>query len=389
MAGALDGLVVLDLTSHLSGPYCTMMLADHGADVIKIERKGSGDDARTMPPFVGGESAPFMIWNRNKRSVELDLKSPEGAQTLLEMAEDVDVLIENFRPGTLDRLGLGYDVLKMKNPRLIYAAISGFGQTGPYKSRGGFDLMTQGMSGLMSTCGPADGPPHRLPIAISDVAAGMFLAFGILAAIENRHKTGRGQMVETSLIEASTSFGVYEAAHFSAHGTRPARIGQAHRGSSPYQCVAAADGYMTIGAAQQDFWERFTDIIGKPELRTDPRFIKNADRVKNNDALIAIIEADLKKQPMAHWLAEMEKAGIPCGPVLNYDEVLTNPHIQARQMYVPTEHPKAGTFKTLGVPVKMSETPGSVYRAAPVLGQHTEEVLMEFKSRKGKVRNPV
>ena len=386
MPGALNGLVVLDLTSHLSGPYCAMMLADHGADVVKIERKGQGDDSRNMPPFVGGESAPFMVWNRNKRSIELDFKTKEGQQTLLDLVDGADILIENFRPGTLDKLGLGYDVMKKRNPRLIYAAISGFGQTGPYKSRGGFDLMTQGMSGLMSTCGPADGPPHRLPIAISDIAAGMFLAFGILAAIEARHKSGRGQMVETSLLEASTSFGVYEAAHYSSYSTRPPRIGQAHRGSSPYQCVAAADGYMTIGAAQQNFWDRFTEIIGRPELRQDPRFIKNADRVKNNDALIPIIEGELKKKSKDHWLAEMEKAGIPCGPVLNYDEVFTDPHILSRDMYVPTEHPKAGTFKTLGVPVKMSETPGGVRRAAPTLGQHTEEVLAELKARKGKSR---
>lgn len=384
MPGALEGLVVLDLTSHLSGPYAAMMLADHGADVIKIERKGSGDDARRMPPFVAGESAPFMVWNRNKRSVELDFKTAEDQATLLELAEGADILIENFRPGTLDKLGLGYEVMRTRNPRLIYAAISGFGQTGPYANRGGFDLMSQGMSGLMSTNGPADGPPHRLPIAISDVTAGMFLAFGILAAVEARHKTGRGQYVETSLIEAATSLGVYEAAHFSAHGTRPERIGQAHRGSAPYQCIAAADGYMTIGAAQQHFWERFTDIIGRPELKSDPRFLTNADRVKHNTVLIAQIEAEMRKQPKAYWLAAMEKAGIPCGPVLNYDEVLTDPHILARDMYVPTEHARAGTFKTLGVPVKLSETPGAVRRAAPTLGQHTAEILgARVRRRKG------
>ena len=384
MPGALEGLVVLDLTSHLSGPYAAMMLADHGADVIKIERKGAGDDARKMPPFVAGESAPFMIWNRNKRSVELDLKSSEDRNALLGLVDGADILIENFRPGVLDKLGLGYDTLEQRNPRLVYAAISGFGQTGPYASRGGFDLMTQGMSGLMSTCGPADGPPHRLPVAISDVTAGMFLAFGILAAIEARHRTGRGQMVETSLLDAATSLGVYEAAHYSALGTRPERIGQAHRGSAPYQCIAAADGYMTIGAAQQGFWERFADLIGRPELKTDPRFLTNADRVANNAVLIGLIEAEVKKQPKAHWLEAMEKAGIPCGPVLHYDEVLTDPHILARDMYVPTEHPRAGTFKTLGVTVKLSETPGGVSRAAPTLGQHTAEVLGEKRGGKAK-----
>jgi crotonobetainyl-CoA:carnitine CoA-transferase CaiB-like acyl-CoA transferase len=375
MPGALNGLIVLDLTSFLSGPYAAMMLPDHGADVIKVEYKGVGDAARKMPPFIAGESAPFMVWNRNKRSVELDLKTDADQQRLLALADGADILIENFRPGTLDKLGLGYEVLKARNPRLIYAAISGFGQTGPYANRGGFDLMTQGMSGLMSTCGPADGPPHRLPIAISDVAAGMFLAFGILAAVEARHKTGRGQMVETSLLESAISFGVYEAAHYSALGTRPDRIGQAHRGSSPYQCMAAADGYMTVGAAQQAFWERLAGLIGKPELTSDPRFKTNADRVRNNTELIAIIEAELIKKPMAFWLGEMERAGIPCGPVLNYDEVFTDPHVLARDMYVPTEHATAGRFNTIGVPVKLSETPGAVQRAAPTLGQHTAEVL--------------
>ena len=375
MPGALDSLVVLDLTNFLSGPYAAMMLGDHGADVIKIEMPGAGDNARRMPPFVNGESAPFMIWNRNKRSVVLDLKSAEGKAQLLALADGADILIENFRPGVMKKLGLDYAALHARNPRLVYASISGFGQTGPYARRGGFDLMAQGMSGLMSTCGPADGPPHRLPIAISDIAAGMFLAFGILAAVESRHRTGRGQHVETSLLEAATSFGVYEAAHVSAHGTRPERIGQAHRGSAPYQCIAVADGYMTIGAAQQPFYETLTELIGRPDLRTDSRFKTNADRVKHNTVLIGLIEAEMKKKPMAHWLAALEKAGVPCGPVLNYDEVLADPHILARDMYVPTAHTKAGTFKTLGVPVKLSETPGSVRRAAPVLGEHTREVL--------------
>lgn len=385
MAGALDGLVVLDLTSHLSGPYAAMMLADQGADVIKIERPGVGDDARKMPPFIEGESAPFMIWNRNKRSVELDLKAPEGKAKLLALVDGADILIENMRPGVMDKLGLGYSALKERNPRLIYAAISGFGQTGPYASRGGFDLIAQGMSGLISTNGPADGAPYRLPIAISDVAAGMFLAFGILAAVESRHKTGRGQMVETSLLEAAISFGVYEAAHYSTHKTRPERIGQMHRGSAPYQCMAASDGYMIVGAAQQQFWVDFVEIIGKAELKDDPRFKTNADRVKNNTALIAIIEKELVKKPKAYWLGELEKKKIPCGPMLNYDEVFTDPHVLAREMYVPTEHVKAGTFHTVGVPLKFSETPGKVRRAAPALGQHTAEVLANPpRTKKGK-----
>ena len=279
MTGSLDGLLVLDLTGHLSGPYCAMMLADHGAEVIKIERPVKGDDARKMPPFVNGESAPFMIWNRNKKSVVLDFKLEADRETLLTMVDQADILIENFRPGTLDKLGIGWEVLRARNPRLIYAAISGFGQTGPYRNRGGFDLITQGMSGLASINGPEDGEPYRLPIAISDVTAGMFLAFGILAAVEARHKSGVGQFVETSLLEAATSLGVYEAAHYFATGERPPRIGQKHRGSAPYRIFATGDGYISFGASQENFWERLCVIIEMPELRDDVRFRSNADRV--------------------------------------------------------------------------------------------------------------
>lgn len=375
MPGALAGLTVLDVTNHLSGPYCAMLLGDHGADVIKIERPGTGDDARKMPPFVGGEGAPFMVWNRNKRSVALDLKSPEGKEAMLRLVDRADILIENNRPGAMDRLGLGWAALHRRNPRLILGSISGFGQTGPYRERGGFDLVSQGMSGLMSVCGPADGPPHRLPIAISDVAAGMHLAIGVLAAVEARHRTGRGQHVETSLLESALSLEVYEAAHVFATGGRPDRLGQAHRGSSPYQAFQTADGWITVGAGQQNFWERLTEILGAPELARDARFLTNADRVRNNDVLVEVLQAYLSTRPSQHWLDAMDAAGIPCGPILHCDEVLADPHILAREMVVETDHPTAGRFRTLGVPVKMSETPGSVYRPAPRLGEHTAEIL--------------
>jgi crotonobetainyl-CoA:carnitine CoA-transferase CaiB-like acyl-CoA transferase len=374
-ASALQRLTVVDLSSHLSGPYCAMLLGDHGADVIKVERPDGGDDARGMPPFVGGESAPFMIWNRNKRSVVIDLKSEEGKARLLQLIDRADVLIENFRPGTLDRLGLGWSVLSARNPRLIYAAISGFGQTGPYRERGGFDLITQGMSGLMSVTGPKDGPPHRMPIAISDVAAGMHLAVGVLAALEARHHTGRGQLVETSLLESAMSYGVYEAAHVAATGERPPRLGQAHRGSSPYQVFPTADGWITVGAAQSNFWTRLCGMLGAPELEADPRFATNADRVRNNEALVALLEARFREKPSAHWLEALQKLGIPSGPVLEFEEAMADPHIVARGMVVETEHPAAGTIRTLGIPVKMSDTPGALRRPAPRLGEHTAEVL--------------
>ncbi len=371
MPGSLDGLRVLDLTSNLSGPYCCMMLADHGADVVKIEPP-SGDAARNMPPFVNGESAPFMTWNRNKRSAVMDLKVERDA--FLRMADAADIVVENYRPGVIDRLGIGWEVLHARNPRLILGSISGFGQTGPYAPRGGFDLISQAMSGLMSINGPEDGPPFRLPIAISDVAAGMFLAFGILAAIEARHRTGRGQRVETSLLEAAASFCVYEAAHYFSTGTRPPRIGQQHRGSSPYQVFATADRWITIGASQQRFFEKLCGLLGVPGLVADPRFSSLAERVRHNRELVVLLQERLRDKPAEHWLAALEAAGIPAGPVLHFDEVFTNPHILARGMVAETDHPKTGRFRTLGVPVKLSDTPGAVHRAAPRLGEHTAEV---------------
>jgi crotonobetainyl-CoA:carnitine CoA-transferase CaiB-like acyl-CoA transferase len=338
-----------------------------------------------MPPFVNGESAPFMVWNRNKRSVTLDLKDETDRGRFLALLETADVLLENYRPGTMDRLGLGYATLSARFPRLIYCAISGFGQTGPERGRGGFDLMTQAMSGLMAVCGPADGPPHRLPIAISDVGAGLYAAIGILAAVEARHRTGRGQFVETSLFEAAMSLGVYEAAHYFTTDQKPPRIGQAHRGSSPYQVFKTADGWMTIGASQQNFWTRFCAILGVPELVQDPRFATNAERVKHNDALVALLQARLETQPTAHWLSQLQEAGIPAAPVLTHDQVFTHPQTIARDMVVEVEHAKAGRSRTLGVAVKLSDTPGAVRCAAPALGQHTDEVLAELTRTRPKL----
>ncbi|MBW4089946.1 MAG: CoA transferase [Proteobacteria bacterium] len=373
MPGALEGLRVLDLTSNLSGPYCCMLLADHGADVLKLEQPGKGDAARQMPPFVAGESAPFMIWNRNKRSVAIDLKTDRAR--FLELVDSADFVVENFRPGVMDRLGLGWNAIHARNPRVIMGSISGFGQTGPYAARGGYDLISQAMSGLMSINGPEDGPPYRLPIAISDVAAGMFLAFGLLAALEARHRSGQGQYVETSLVEAATSFCVYEAAHYFATGTRPPRIGQQHRGSSPYQVFATADGFITIGASQQKFFVAFCAIVGLPGLVDDPRFASVAERVAHNRELVALLAEPLRTQPSARWLDALEAAGIPAGPVLGFDQVFTDPHMLARGMVAETTHPVTGAFRTLGVPVKLSATPGSVRRPAPRLGEHTDDVL--------------
>lgn len=379
---ALEGLVVLDLTTHLSGPFCGMQLADMGADVIKIESP-AGDSIRGAPPFVEGEGAPFMLWNRNKRGIVLDLKAADDLEIFWDLVDGADVVLENFRPGVLDKLGIGWAALHKRNPRLILGSISGFGQTGPYARRGGFDLVIQAMSGLMSVTGPKDGPPYRIPLAISDVGAGLYLTIGVLSALQARHKTGEGQWVETSLLEATVSLGVYEAANYFATGVRPEKLGQGHRGSSPYQVFQSKDGWFTIGAAQQNFFAKVCSMIGKPELVDDPRFKTNALRVRNNAEIVALLQAELIKKTNAEWLAAFEEAGIPAGPVLHHDEVFANEQILARGMVAEVQHARAGKQKTLGVPVKLSATPGGVRRAAPTLGQHDGE-LKKRKQRGAK-----
>jgi crotonobetainyl-CoA:carnitine CoA-transferase CaiB-like acyl-CoA transferase len=370
---ALEGLVVLDLTTHLSGPFCGMQLADMGADVIKIESP-QGDSMRGAPPFVEGEGAPFMLWNRNKRGIVLDLKAPPDLATFWDLVDTADVVLENFRPGVIDKLGIGWSALHARNPRLILGSISGFGQTGPYAKRGGFDLVIQAMSGLMSVTGPKDGPPYRIPLAISDVGAGLYLTIGVLSALQARHKTGEGQWVETSLLEATVSLGVYEAANYFATGVRPEKLGQGHRGSSPYQVFQTKDGWITIGAAQQNFFRKTCEMLGKPELVDDPRFKTNALRVRNNGKIVAILQAELINRTNAQWLAAFEAEGIPAGPVMYHDEVFADPQILARGMVGEVTHAKAGKQKTLGVPIKMSATPGGLRRAAPVLGEHDNEL---------------
>ena len=358
-----------------------MQLGDLGADVIKIESP-QGDSIRGAPPFVEGEGAPFMLWNRNKRGIRLDLKDPADLEVFWDLVDGADVLLENFRPGVIKRLGLGWEALPARTPRLVLGSISGFGQTGPYAGRGGFDLIIQAMSGLMSVTGPKDGPPYRIPLAISDVGAGLYLTIGILAALQARNTTGEGQWVETSLLEATVSLGVYEAANFFANGKRPEKLGQAHRGSSPYQVFETADGWMTIGSAQQNFFRKLCVLIGQPDLPEDPRFKTNAERVKNNELIVAIIQAELKKRTTADWMAALEAEGIPAGPVLHHDEVFADPQVLARGMVAEVDHAKAGRQKTLGVPLKMSATPGGVRRAAPTLGQHDEEVRGAVKRRR-------
>jgi crotonobetainyl-CoA:carnitine CoA-transferase CaiB-like acyl-CoA transferase len=376
--GALAGLRVLDLTSQLSGPYCAMLLADLGADVVKVERPGVGDDARHTSPRLGGESAAFMTYNRNKRSMTLDLKRPEGRAIALEVAKRADVVLENFRPGTVARLGLAYADVQAINPAVVYASISGFGQTGPYRDRGGFDRIALGMSGVMSINGPEDGPPYPIPIPIADIGTGMFACIAILAALASRAHTGVGQYVETSLLETPIAWSVYEAAAYFATGQVPGRLGPGHRASAPYQAFRTQDGWLNLGGGSPRFWPRICEILGLDELVEDPRFKSLADRVARRKELEELLEARFLTEPTAYWLERLEAAGVPAGPIFTYDQVFADPHVTHREMVVPIEHPTAGPTRVLGVPFKMSATPARVRQPAPTLGQHTDEVLGEL-----------
>lgn len=375
MAHALTGIKVLELASFIAGPYCAMMLADQGADVIKVERPGVGDENRTEPPFVNGESAPFMLWNRNKRSVTLDLKTEEGKERLLQLIDEADVLIENYRTGAMERLGLGYDVLSKRNSKLIYASISGYGRTGEFAQKGGFDLVLQGFTGLMALTGGEHEGPHRMPIPVCDVAAGLYLTIGVLTALQARERTGMGQKIETSLFEAGLSLQLYEAATVFATNAPPSKLGQKHRGVAPYQIFRARDGHITLGVAQQNFWLKMCDILDRPALLDDPRFRNNALRVENADELALLVEEALAAKSAAEWLELFEAAGIPCGAIQTTDLALSHPHTAFRDMVIPVRHPVAGDTKTLGIPIKMSETPGAIRRPAPVLGEHNEEIF--------------
>ena len=375
---SLSHLKVLDLTTHLSGPYAAMLLADHGADVVKVERPGGGDDTRLTPPFVDGESAPFMLWNRNKRSITLNLKDPNDLARFKSLVEVADVVIENYKPGTAKRLGIDYECLATINERLVYCSISGFGQTGPYSHRGGFDLIACGMTGLMSINGPPEGDPYRIPIPVTDLAGGMNGATGILLALAARERTGRGQHVDTSLFESGLALGVYEAANVFTNGEVPQRLGQRHRGSAPYQIFPTQDGYMTIGGANQPFWEQACAILGCEHLVSDKRFITKADRVANAAVLADELIPYFQAQSTDYWCERFEAAGIPAGPVMNHVQALNDPQAQARNMVVEVEHSKLGKTKTLGVQVKLSETPGSVRRGAPLVGEHNDEVFTDW-----------
>ena len=375
---ALDGLRVLELTHVMAGPFCGQVLADMGADVIKVEPPGSGDSSRQS---MG--TAAFLAVNRNKRSVTLDLKDETHRAAFLRLADGADVVLENNRPGVTERLGVDYATLSARNPRLVYASISGFGQTGPYAQRAGYDLIAQGLSGVMSVTGEPDGDPIKCGVPIGDLSAGLFCAVGILSALAARERTGRGQRVDTSLFEGALALSVWEAAELFSTGRVPQKLGSAHRLTAPYQALRTRDGHLTVAGNTQPQWERLCSLLGRDDLLADPRFATNGDRMANRPELVGELEATLASGGTDEWVARLEEAGIAAGPIHDYAEVFADPHTQARGMEVTMEHPEEGTVRGLGIPVKLSDTPGSVRRAAPLLGEHTEEVLLEAGLTRG------
>jgi len=366
---ALAGLRVVELTQVMAGPFCGQVLGDMGADVIKVEPL-EGDSTR-----VSLGTAAFLAVNRNKRSVALNLKSGEHQAVLHRLVRDADVVLENYRPGVAARLGAGWEALSELNPRLIYASVSGFGQTGPYAQRPGYDLIAQGLSGVMSVTGEPDGDPIKCGIPIGDLSAGLFCAVAILSAVVARERTGRGQRIDTSLFEGALALSIWETAELWSTGQVPVPLGSAHRLTAPYQALRTADGHITVGANNQRLWERFCEAIGRPELVEV--FPTNEDRMARRPELVAELEAALASRSTDEWVEALIEAGVPCGPIHDYRQVFEDEHTQARAMHVKLQHPEEGEISALGIPVKLSDTPGAIRRPAPLLGQHTEEILRE------------
>tara|TARA_B100001123_G_scaffold254091_1_gene283504 strand:+ start:2603 stop:3787 length:1185 start_codon:yes stop_codon:yes gene_type:complete len=376
MAKPLDGVRVIDLTQVMAGPFCAMLLCDMGADVIKVEPPG-GDSTRGMPGAIGSDSPSFNAVNRGKRGIVIDLKHPGGIGVVRRLVTKADVLVENYRPGTLAKRGLGYEELCASHPELVYASVSGYGQTGPDAAKGGFDLVAQGVSGLMSVTGEAGQPPVKVGVPITDLGAGLFAVTGILAALLARDRTGRGQRVDTSLVDAGVALSVWEATqYFSGRGV-PEPLGSAHRMNAPYEAIRCADGYMTIGAANDRSFERLCDALGHREWASVPEFADNAERVRHREDLAERISAVMVTHDRRHWLEILERHKVPCGPINDYAEVMADPHVRARELVVETDHPTLGRIDTLGTPVKLSDTPLQPGRPGPTLGQHTDELLTE------------
>jgi crotonobetainyl-CoA:carnitine CoA-transferase CaiB-like acyl-CoA transferase len=379
MMGPLSGLKVIELAHIMSGPTAGMLLADMGADVIKVERVPDGDDTRRFtPPEVNGESSAFMMMNRNKRGIALDLKHPAANAALRRIIDRADVVVENFRVGTMERLGLGYDVLRRSNPRLIYCALSGYGLTGPDATKGGFDLVAQGLSGLMRITGDPGGPPTKVGSPVTDINAGILGALGIVSAYVHLLKSGEGQLVDTSLLEAGVMQTFWQSAIFIGSGREIGPLGSAHPMTAPYQAFETGDGWITVGASNQVNYVRLTQVLEAPELRDDPRFADNKLRMANLRALVDELTLRFKRKPSAAWLDALDAVGVPAGPVKTIEQMLADPQVHARDMVVDLTHPRAGETRAIGCPIKFSATPSQVVRPAPMLGQHTSEVLSEF-----------
>jgi crotonobetainyl-CoA:carnitine CoA-transferase CaiB-like acyl-CoA transferase len=376
--GPLDGVRVVELSHVMAGPVCGLMLADMGADVVKVERMPNGDDTRrTVPPKVGDESAAFMMMNRNKRGIAVDLKSESGKKVLHRLLESADVITENYSYGALDRLGFGFAALKEKYPRLIYCSISGFGRSGPYAARGGFDLIAQGMSGLMSITGEGPGrPPVKVGAPITDITSGIIAAMGILAALHARTQNGKGQFVDTSLFEAGIVQTYWQSAIALATGAAPGPMGSAHPLNAPYEAFETQDGWINLGAANQATWLRTVELLDRRDLAEDARFREASGRLINRIELASELAVEFRKRTSAEWLAALEQAKVPAGPVFDVLQMHADPQTRAREMIVEVDHSTAGTIRTLGAPVKFSATPGGVHRSAPIYGEHTKEVLL-------------
>ena len=376
---ALNGMKILDCSQILAGPFCSMLLADMGAEIIKVEKPNGGDDTRRFgPPFIESESVAFMAMNRNKRSIVIDFKKKSGIEIMKRLTKNSDVIIENYRTGAMDKLGLGYEDLKKINNKIIYCSISGFGRTGPYAKRAGFDLVAQGMSGIMSFTGEPNSPPVKVGVPVADLNAGMFATYGILTAYINMLKTGKGQYLETSLLESAIAYTVWESSSFFATQKIPEALGSSHRLSAPYQALRTSDGYINIGAPNQSNWERLCKTIKREDLIKNEKFLDNSLRLLNREILEKELESTLKQKNSNDWLDILEKEGVPAGPILNMSEVWSNEQVKFRDMDVVTEHSKAGQIHNIGIPVKLKENPGEIKSAAPILGENTREILFEI-----------
>jgi crotonobetainyl-CoA:carnitine CoA-transferase CaiB-like acyl-CoA transferase len=385
MAGPLQGMKVIELSHIMSGPICGMMLADMGADVIKVE-KMDGDDCRRFAPILEhGESASFMILNRNKRDIALNLKTEGGKEVLRRMLADADVVTENYRKGTMEKLGLGYETLKQLNPGLIYCSVSGYGRTGPYADKGGFDLIAQGLSGLMSSTGEPGQAPIKAGSPIADINAGILAALGIAAAYAHKQKTGVGQVVDTSLLEAGFQQMYWPAANYFSEGVILPKMGSANSTSTPYQAFQTKDGWINIGAANQGNYERLLQVLDAPHISNDPRFASNVLRMNNREALVALITECLSHDTTDSWVKRLDAAGLPVGAVLDISQAVEHPQILEREMIVETHHPVTGAARSIALPIHFSETPKQVNRPSPLLGEHTLEILAEYGFDAGQI----